>query len=255
MELSKRLKAIADMVTPGNTAADVGCDHGFVSIYLCRHHIAPKVYAMDVRTGPLKRAKEHIQASGFCEYIETRLSDGVAALRPGEADTLICAGMGGRLMMKILSEGEGKIRLMKELILQPQSEHALFRRYLREHGLQIVQEDIIKEDGKFYPVIKAVPQNTAADTNPKTRKGLQEETRQRLEDSFGPLLLAAKNPVLREYLMVLEQRNKTILSKMDMSREGMEGTGQDTRQRTEKRRQEVEADLADIAECLMLYGK
>lgn len=255
MELSKRLRAIADMVTPGNRVADVGCDHGFVSIYLCRHRIAPKVYAMDVRCGPLKRAKEHIQASGFCEYIETRLSDGVSALAPGEADTLICAGMGGRLMIKILSQGEGKVRLMKELILQPQSEHALFRRYLREHGLHIVQEEIIKEDGKFYPIIKAVPQNTAMSARPNTWGALPKEARQRLEDAFGPFLLAAKNPVLQEYLKVLEQRNKKILSEMDGCGEDRDKTGQDTRQRAQKRRQEIENDLTDIAECLLLYDK
>ncbi len=255
MELSKRLKAIADMVTPGNAVADVGCDHGFVSIYLCRHHIAPKVYAMDVRPGPLERAKEHIQAGGFCDYIETRLSDGVEALCPGEADTLICAGMGGRLMMKILSEGEGKIRLMKELILQPQSELALFRRYLREHGLHIVQEDMIKEEGKFYPVIKAVPQNTAGQAFLGEPGTLTEERRQRLEDAFGPILLAAKNPVLQEYLRVLEQRNKKILSEMDAGRDDRERPGQDVRQRKESRRQEIEACLADIAECLLLFEK
>ena len=78
--LSKRLQALADMVTPGNKVADVGCDHGFVSIYLVQKGTAPYVYAMDVREGPLQRAKEHIADYCMEEYIETRLSDGVAAL-------------------------------------------------------------------------------------------------------------------------------------------------------------------------------
>ena len=86
MELSVRLRTIADLVTPGNTVADVGCDHGFVSIYLYENRIAPKVYAMDLRKGPLSRAKDHIKQKGYEAYIETRLSDGVQALQAGEAD-------------------------------------------------------------------------------------------------------------------------------------------------------------------------
>ena len=102
MELSKRLAAVAAMVTKGNIVCDVGCDHGYVSIYLVREKISPRVIAMDVRPGPLAQAKEHILMYGLSDYIETRLSDGVDALNEGEADTLILAGMGGRLMEGIL---------------------------------------------------------------------------------------------------------------------------------------------------------
>ena len=72
MELSVRLKTIADMVTTGNRVADVGCDHGFVSIYLYEKGIAPRVYAMDLREGPLQRAREHIAEKGYEAYKETR---------------------------------------------------------------------------------------------------------------------------------------------------------------------------------------
>ena len=72
--LSKRLQALACMVTPGRRVVDVGCDHGFVSIYLVQRGISPRVLAMDVRMGPLSRAKEHIAEAGLGGYIETRLS-------------------------------------------------------------------------------------------------------------------------------------------------------------------------------------
>ena len=69
VQLSKRLQALADMVTPGHIVADVGCDHGFVSIYLIQSGIAPKVFAMDVRKGPLERAQEHIQAYNLLIFL------------------------------------------------------------------------------------------------------------------------------------------------------------------------------------------
>lgn len=248
MELSKRLKTIADMVTEGLSVADVGCDHGFVSIYLYRHKKAPRVYAMDVRTGPLSRAKEHIEAYGLSEYIETRLSDGLRALLPGEAQALVCAGMGGRLMVKILSEGYDKVMLMQELILQPQSELSFFREYLRTHGLVIVQEDMVKEDGRFYPVIKAVPsKETRADTSHAKEKqeeycadSLHEKERQRILDSFGPCLLKKKHPVLYEYLRLLQDRNEKILCSLT-------GCGACTRIL------EVKEEIKDIERCLAFY--
>ena len=120
--LSKRLRTVAGMVTKGNRVCDVGCDHGFVSIYLVQQGISPKVLAMDLREGPLRAAKEHVAAYGLEEQIETRLSDGLHNYEAGEADTLICAGMGGGLMTRILQAEREKTASFRELVLQPQSE-------------------------------------------------------------------------------------------------------------------------------------
>lgn len=246
MELSKRLQTIADMVTRGNRVADVGCDHGFVSIYLYQQNIAPVVYAMDVRTGPLARAKEHIEEYGLSKYIETRLSDGVTALNKGEADALICAGMGGKLMAKILLDGIDKILAMKELILQPQSDLAFFRNFLREQGLVIVHEDMVFEEGKFYPMMRVVPKAmmSEADAQAAYEQSCAYDKAdlnwQRREDLFGTFLLRQKHPVLKEYLETVKSRNIKIL-------EGLQ---------TEKgllRREEILAELDDIEECLKLF--
>ena len=156
VKLSARLQALANMVSSGNIVCDIGCDHGWVSIYLIQQGIASKVLAMDVRTGPLERAREHIAQYDLEAYIETRLSDGLQKMQVGEATAMVCAGMGGPLMMKILTEGREKAKAMKELILQPQSELAMFRRFLREEGYRIVAEDMVLEDGKFYPMMKVV---------------------------------------------------------------------------------------------------
>ena len=202
VELSARMQALTDMVSKHSVVCDVGCDHGFVSIYLVQQGIAPKVYAMDVGKGPLERAKEHIKEYELEAYIETRLSDGLNALQVGEADCMICAGMGGKLMMRILKEGSEKARAMKELILQPQSEIALFRAFLRKEGYKVVRENMIYEDGKFYPMMKVVPENKNEELVPEYV----------LWDKFGELLLKEKHPVLCQYLAQSKEYLAELLS-------------------------------------------
>lgn len=208
--LSARMLALAKLLTPGYITCDVGCDHGFVSIYLVQQGIAPKVFAMDVRTGPLSRAKEHIEAYGLEKDIETRLSDGLQALKAGEATAMICAGMGGKLMMKILEEGMDKVLAMRELILQPQSDLKLFRSFLRERELIIVQEDIIYEDGKFYPMMRVIP-GKLYDGEEAVASSKEE---QELWDEFGPILLQRRHPVLLQYLNFLESVQKNLLDEL-----------------------------------------
>ena len=111
----------------------------------------PGAIAMDVRKGPLSRAQEHISQYGLDAYIETRLSDGLEALKPGEGDTLVIAGMGGPLMERILTDGAEVRESFREMILQPQSDIPHFRRFVRKIGWQITEEEMVLEDGKFYP--------------------------------------------------------------------------------------------------------
>ncbi len=217
VELSARMQALANMVSKGSVVCDVGCDHGWVSIYLIQQKIASRVFAMDVGAGPLKRAEEHIAEYHLETYIETRLSDGLEALEPGEADCMVCAGMGGPLMQKILTEGREKAGAMQELILQPQSEIAAFRMFLRREGYRIVQENMVFEDGKYYPMMKAVPlkelleadRDISAETG-KEKEAVEPEIRL-LQDIYGPLLLRDKHPVLMQYLTFSMQQIQELL--------------------------------------------
>ena len=122
MQLSKRLSAVAEFVTPGGCLVDVGTDHGYVPIALLEQKKISSAIAMDVNRGPLERAREHITQYNMGDYIETRLSDGLHALRAGEGDSLLIAGMGGGLTIRILSEGEPLLSGFRELILEPQSD-------------------------------------------------------------------------------------------------------------------------------------
>lgn len=191
--LSKRLGMLAHMVTAGNRLVDVGCDHGFLSIYLVQTGICQRAIAMDVRQGPLAGAKRHVEEYGLSDYITLRLSDGLLAYRAGEADTLVCAGMGGRLMERILREGLDKAGQMRELILQPQSEIPQFRAFLREAGFLTTKEDAVCEEGKYYFAIKAEPRVAGQ------RKGHGDAAPPEY-DMFGELLLRDRHPVLLAYL-------------------------------------------------------
>lgn len=216
--LSERLRAVAGMVTRGNRVCDVGCDHGFVPIYLVQHGISPGVLAMDLREGPLRAAREHVSAYGLESRIETRMSDGLHNYESGEADTLICAGMGGGLMQRILEAEREKTISFRELVLQPQSEIERFRRFLRESGYRIFDEEMVAEDGKFYQVIRA-GQGCGAAGGGSVRHGLQEtpvslnmcagmptEKLCKLKDRYGPILLQKRTPVFLSFL----EREKTV---------------------------------------------
>lgn len=201
MGLSLRMQRVADMVEPCERVADIGCDHGYVSIYLVEQGIADHVLAMDVRKGPLSRAEANIRQKQLQTRIECRLSDGLERLQPGEADTILLAGMGGRLMIDILTKGSNKRLGTETLIVQPQSDIPEVRRYLHRIGYEITAEDMLQEDGKYYTVMKAKPSDsdTAADK-------LWSEA----EEQYGKLLLEKQSPVLKQYLE-REERQLTQL--------------------------------------------
>ena len=207
VKLSNRLLAVASFVTDGNVLADVGTDHGYIPIYLLQEKRIPRAIAMDINAGPLQRAKEHIGLYGLDNYIETRLSDGVAALTPGEVDTVLVAGMGGGLVMHILEEGKEVCRQAKELILQPQSELERVRAYLWSNGYVILGEDMVLEDEKFYPMMRVVYQNVV-DT---------ENAGNLLFCRYGRQLLEQKHAVLKEYLMREEKLYTGILGNLSQS--------------------------------------
>lgn len=239
MELSKRLNAVAAMVTSGHVVCDVGCDHGYVSIFLVKAKKCPKVYALDVREGPLERARQHVEAYACTDYIELKLSDGMKEMPSGIADTLILAGMGGRLVIKILSESMEKIRKMKELVLQPQSEIGLVREFIRKEGFALADEDMVEEDGKYYPVMRAV-------WDFKTGDFCENNEKQAVLDKYGPILLAGRHPVLKEYLL----REEILLEEIKRK---LEESGGSTEQ-TKRRRLKLEEEKRQLGMALAYFN-
>ena len=199
------MKAVVAMVTSGGVLADVGTDHGYIPIALIQRQKIKSAIAMDINKGPLARAQDNIASARLGDYIQTRLSDGVAALGEGEADSILIAGMGGELVIHILSEGEKVCKAASELILQPQSDIRKVREYLRLHHYKIVDEDMICEDGKYYPMMRVI--NVELDN---AWMKMDEQTRVAC-DIYGPLLLRNGNPVLRRFLVRQHRQLTQIL--------------------------------------------
>lgn len=231
MQLSERLRMNASCVTPGFRLADVGTDHAYVPIALVAERKIPSALAMDVRPGPLARAAGHIREYQMETVIHTRLSDGLKKLGPGEADSVMIAGMGGALIIRILQEGRQVLSSVQELILQPQSEIAEVRRYLAESGYRIVCEKMVCEDRKYYTVMKAIPGKMAYDCS--------------MECRFGRLLLEERNPVLKDYLSGRKGELLKILDQIE------EKGKQDARKEEQVRR--LREELHDVEDALALY--
>ncbi len=153
--ISPRLLACCNFIKPGEKVADIGCDHGYLGIYLLKNGIVPSVIASDLREGPLQSALRNSEKFGVGDKMSFYLSDGARNI-PRDFNALVCAGMGGDTMVSILSAAPWLQSDKYRLILQCQSKNYLLRRYLSETGWYITREQILK-DGKFlYTVLEAV---------------------------------------------------------------------------------------------------
>ena len=153
--LSSRLLACCDFVNPGDRVADIGCDHGYLSIYLLTKGIASSIIASDIKECPLKSAVRNSEKYGVRNKISFYLSNGVQNI-PREFDTMVCAGMGGDTMISILSHAPWLKSSQYRLILQCQSKTPMLRQYLSENGWYIAKERVL-QDGKFlYTVIEVL---------------------------------------------------------------------------------------------------
>ena len=229
MELSRRLQAVADMVSEGVRVADVGTDHGYIPIYLVQTGKCPQAIAMDVNRGPLLRAESHIQEYGLQEKIETRLSNGVLALKTHDYDCVVIAGMGGALTVQILEQGREVFESLQEFVLQPQSEIWKVRKYLGENGYRIIDEDIVFEDGKYYPMMKVVCGQATAYNH--------------IELQYGKCLLEKKHPVLKQFLEAELQKLMVVLERL----ESIQG------ERIEERKREILEKMEDVKDALQRF--
>jgi len=146
-----RLSAAAGLVRQGDVLCDVGSDHAYLPLMLIRVGTISRAIACDINPEPLKRGKEHAVKQGV-DSVEFILSDGLKSV-DGHFDVAAICGMGGELIIKIITEGGDKAK--RRLILQPMTGAEKLRKFLWQNGFEITDEVFAVEDGKAYCVIAA----------------------------------------------------------------------------------------------------
>ena len=197
LPISKRLLCCAGMVPKGSRVADIGTDHGYLGIHLIKTGVSPHVIACDLRKGPLENAKRNARQFGIEDAMEFRLSDGLAEVRPEEIDCAVLAGMGGDLILKILSQCTWRKRKGLTFVLQPQSAGNVLRRWLCDEGFEILREEPV-QDGNFLYTVMQVRQGTPQLLTPGT-------------EYASSALLASGSALVKDYLLRVENALKATV--------------------------------------------
>jgi len=177
-QLSPRLQAVANFVPVGARLADIGSDHAYLPVNLLMNNHIKYAIIGEVSQGPLDNARHELQKRRVSNRAEGRLADGLLAVNDeDEIDTVTIAGMGGILISDILEAASQRRQSFKTLILQPNTDEAIVRRWLTANQYQIIDETVVQEETHFYEVIVAIP---------------GEQTLSELDVDFGPYLRIEK---------------------------------------------------------------
>lgn len=207
MRLGKRLEAIAGFIKQGARIVDVGTDHAYLPIYLAEEKIIAGAVAGEVNRGPYLSAAAMLQKMRLEAVISLRLGDGLAVIKPGEVDTAVIAGMGGPTIIEILAKQPKVTAKLSRLVLQPMIAAGLVRKWLFDNGWQIVDEALVKDEGRLYEIIVA-------------EQGKPSELEAVLYD-IGPVLWEKKPPLIKEHMERLLNETKHILTQMKASPEAV----------------------------------
>ncbi len=212
LPLSERLLCCAEHLAGSSRVADIGCDHGYLGIYLLQKGFATSVIAADVNEAPLQSAMRNAMKFGVRDKMSFYLSDGARNI-PRDFDALVCAGMGGDTMIHILDAAPWLRSGQYHLVLQCQSKSPMLRRYLSDQGWQITKESIVR-DGKFLYTVMSVVWNPEA---PRLSPGqcyispvmgdspLLQEYRHRIVEGLRLAVIHHNNPEKKQALTELEE--------------------------------------------------
>ncbi|UBL05940.1 tRNA (adenine(22)-N(1))-methyltransferase [Clostridium perfringens] len=202
MELSKRLKRIAEHVDKCESVADIGTDHGYIPIYLVKEGICKKAIASDINKGPIEKAKVNVAFEGVSNKVKCLLGPGLNPLKVGEVNGVILAGMGGNLTRDILLADMDKVKKYDFIILQPAQNPEVLREFLYKNDYEIIDEDLIKDEGRFYELFKVK-------YNENSEKLVFEDE---LYYEVSPLLREKGHQLFEEFIEEKINRCETILS-------------------------------------------
>lgn len=213
IRLSKRLEIIADEVPVGSRLADIGSDHALLPCYLAEQGKIVRGVAGEVNAGPFEAALKQVQSAGLSGIIDVRLGDGLQVIAPGEVDVITIAGMGGTLIASIMEAGKSKLEGVRRLVLQPNVGEANVRQWLLDNDWVLEGERILKEDGKIYEILTAVPTALASRHNNELYQsrtlpgGLTADRHMMLQ--MGPYLIREASPVwIDKWMSELDKLNR-----------------------------------------------
>lgn len=196
--IDSRIEAVMNFVRAGSKVADIGADHGYLSITLAENHLAAKIIATEKNLHPFEALSKNISDAGLDNVIEVRMGDGLKVFSAGEVDTICVAGMGGALITKILDDSPEVVHSARQIIVQPMNAAKKFRDWCAENIWAIVDEDLAEASGIIYEIICAEkgsePQKIfKREVNPLNRKFIA----QRVEKLRRVLDEMSKSPVAR----------------------------------------------------------
>lgn len=204
--MSKRLDKIASFVENGIGVADVGTDHGYIPVMLCRRGYEGNIIGTDINEGPLNKARRSLAEAGFEDKVTLKLCDGLEGVEPDSVNTIIIAGMGGDTITGILDRAEWCAREDVRLILQPVTKPEILRYWLINNEFAITDEVMLKENGTVYQIICAKP-------------GLSEKYSD-AELFTGKLERISKDDLFAENIALHIKRFKSAVSSLEKTERG-----------------------------------
>lgn len=195
IKLSKRLASIALNIDKEDKVVDIGCDHGYLSIYLKAVNGNKIVIATDINENALNMAKKNINKNRI--LIETRLGNGLDVINYNEVDTIIISGMGGNTILNILKKN--KLKYIKKIVIQSNTDIPLMRKYINKLGYTIKNEQLIIDKNIYYIIITF-------------SKGKHKYTKKELY--FGPILLKENNELFKKKKTIELNKLEKILEKI-----------------------------------------
>lgn len=151
--LKKRLAAAAELVREGCFLSDVGTDHAYLPVSLFVRGRIRGAVASDIGEGPLSAARRHILEFDAARGVTPVLTGGLDGIEAFAPDDIAILGMGGELIVSILSDAPWVKNEGIHLVLQPMTKQAEVRTYLWENGFRIDKEVLSRDDGKIYQIL------------------------------------------------------------------------------------------------------
>ncbi len=200
MKLPPRLAKVAEFIPAGKVVADIGTDHALLPLYLLEKGISPGVIAVEAGIKPFRRAENSLCRHPLGSRVVLRLGSGLQALgKEDGVEAAVIAGMGSATIRDILSRKPPELAELKLFILQPMSRPEELRSWLPQKGFRVVDESLVKDDGRIYEVFLVLyhPEAGCPDS------------------PFGVRLREKKDPLLEEYVAVKINKTKVILKNLD----------------------------------------